>query len=154
MSSYGLTEEQRRGIIEEDRIIPLLTSSMKSKWGREVNISKSKDVDNWRSKIDYHIQIGEKEFTADYKSGDSFTLYGHRGDNLLNQSQADWIIKGERDKFVFIKVERLKEVVKKFPPRVFRSKTNNSQYFWLGQYLARLSSHFGDKELFSAPKIS
>ena len=154
---YGDNYIKKQGIREELNIVPDLISSMEAKWDCEVKINHSSLNENMREKIDYHIDIFSPvrhvKMKADYKSGDSFTLVSDKGYDNLAPSKSDFIIQGKPQSFVFIKVSKLKEVIGECHPHLRSSKFDNSQYFFLGQYLAMNGHRFSEKELFSIPRI-
>ena len=157
MGTYGDNYIKQKGIREEIEIVPPLIKSMEAKWDCKVKINHSNAYENMSQKIDYHIDIFSPvrhvKIKADYKSGDSFTLISHQGNNNLAPSQSDFIIQGKPKSFVFIKVSKLKEVLDECYPDLRNSKFDNSLYFFMNEYLTMNRHKFSEKELFSIPRI-
>lgn len=154
---YGDHEVKRRGIQEEIDIIPELIAAMEAKWDCEVKIKQSSLNENMKNKIDYHISISTPvrniEIKADYKSGESLTLISNHGQNNLDKSQSDFIIMGKPNSFTFVKVDKLREVLKEWHPGLRNSKFDDSLYFFLGSYLHMTRQQFSKKELFHISKV-
>lgn len=143
---YADNKEKQRGIAREPFVAERIASYFK-KQGMSVTMQKSSVLEDMRKKYDYSYSCPESqsfakseklhEIKVDIKCGKSFTLFDEQGRNTLEHSESTFIVYElyEGANLIWINTEKLKECLKVNPPQLRLSKYNNSQYFFIENYL-------------------
>ena len=158
--AYGDTKYKTRGIRREPIIMEGVLHGIR-KLGHSCKAIKSSKNEDMRDKIDYKLDFEKETFKGyfyipiDIKSGWTFTLLTDKGFNTLESSKSGFLVyeveEGD-DYYIFLSVPKLRDLVKAFPPRLRKSRNNNSMYFSIIDYLEAHGSKFTDDEYFELEK--
>ena len=145
-----------RGYQKQDELIPLIEVLL-IREGYDCQVRKGTPNEDMKEHIDAKILCDKRPFHGyfscpiDIKTGKTFTLFSDMGlDNLENSKSIYLVYEFTEDDntLMFVSVPKLRELVSKFPPKLFNGKYDNSRYFWLGSYVDDHSDKFQSHELF------
>lgn len=143
--AYKDSEYKRRGVKREPIVMEGVIHSLRKIGFPEARAQESTLYENMNDKIDYRIIPGKhaafKGFIVcpvDIKTGWTYTLFTTTGQNTLEKSKSAFLIYEfeKSDKYyAFIRVDKLRELIKKYPPRLRESRFNSSKYFSMTDYV-------------------
>ena len=153
MGNYGSNRIKQAGIIREHDIIEKVIAYLRLCKYKVVAEKSSRDID-MHSKIDYYLLFDEStpflkslKVPVDVKSGNSYTVINQKGENSLENSKSRFIIINtvkKPDELLWVSVNKLRECMKIYPPKLYESNDNDSYYMWLDGYVDEHKEFFGN----------
>jgi hypothetical protein len=153
--AYGDTPAKREGIRREPEIADNVVKYLRYK-GYIVDAIKTDFDKDTKQKIDYYLIfdpktpfMGKTKIAIDPKARRSYTKIDRFGNDNLEASKSDYLIKNVKgsDEYFWVEVNRLREVVKIHPPNL-QSKNDPSQFFWLEEYVEEYADFFKGYTIF------
>jgi len=156
MMAFLKSRAAQKGYQRQDELIPLIEVIL-IREGYDCKVSKGTLNEDMKEHIDAKISCDKTPFKGrfvtpiDIKTGKTFTLYSSTGLNTLENSKSVYLVyeyKETDQSLMFVSVSKLREVVKKYRPRLFNGKYDNSKYFWIGDYVDDHIEEFTPNEIF------
>lgn len=154
------SDEAIRGYQRQDELIPLIEVLL-LKEGYDCKVVPATMNEDMKEHIDAKIKCDYKPFQGyftcpiDIKTGRTFTLYSHTGFHNLNDSKAIYLVyevKEDDNYLIFVSVSKFRKLVEQYKPKLYRSKRDNSQYFWAIDFIDDHFEEFGPHEYFFLQK--
>lgn len=161
--TYQDTKYKQRGVKREPIVMEGVIHSLRKLGFPDARAQESTLYENMNDKIDYRIIPGKHAsfkgylvVPIDIKTGWSYTLITTTNINTLEKSKAAFLVyefEKSDNYYAFIRVAKLRELVKKFPPKIRESRFNSSKYFSMTDYVYENMDEFEiDEDYFEIEK--